>query len=185
MNTFRSFLILLLVFLFSAFTFVPLAHKIPEINRFIPAMVYELPPTASLTFVLDNKSVKTGEELCVELKAEGFEQILSMQYSAHWDANVLKFKEIRNLNLPGLTKSNFGENIATNGTLTFSWYDPKFTGASIEQDKPIFMLCFDAVGKTGATTTISFDGKPTPIEIADTRGNFMELKTRGGKISIQ
>ncbi len=184
-NKFHRFLLFLMIAIMSAFTFVPPAHQIPETNRFIPEMVYELPPVATITFVMTDTVVKQGDPVCLRMTAEGFEKILTMQYSMHWDPQVIKFKQVSRLNLPGLTDSNFGLNTVKEGTLTFSWYDPGFTGVSRPSDSELFTLCFEAVGKGASSTKLTFDGKPTPVEVADSGGVLLDLHHRGGEVKIQ
>ena len=45
---FKHILLILGLAILSAFTFVPPAHNVPETNRFVPEMVYELPPVLPL-----------------------------------------------------------------------------------------------------------------------------------------
>lgn len=185
MKNFRYNLILLFIVVVSAFSFVPPPHKIPERNQFIPEVVYELPPVSTLTLTASDLTAKKGETVCVEIKAKDFEQILSMQFSMNWNPNVLKFKEVRNFGLTGMSIQSFGTHIIEKGALTYSWYDPALRGFSKPDGIKLFEVCFEAVGNAGSKTRFEFGGKPTMVEIANSAGVFLDLRTAGGAISIK
>ncbi|MBI5915181.1 MAG: hypothetical protein HY842_07370 [Bacteroidetes bacterium] len=185
MKNFRYHLLLFIVVVMSAFSFVPMSHKPLEINRFIPEAVYELPPVSIFTLTASDIVAANGEEVCIEVKAKEFEQILSMQYSMNWDANVLKFKAVRNFGLNGMGLQNFGSHLAANGTLTFSWYDPALRGFSKPAGTKLYEVCFEAVGEPGSKAKFEFNGKPTMVEIANSSGVFLDLRTEGGAIEVK
>ena len=182
---FQYYLLLLGLVFLSAFTFVPSAHKPLEINRFIPEAVYELPPVATFTLTASDMVAEKNSEVCVEVKAKDFHEILSMQYSMNWDVNVLKFKEVRGYNLPGMSKNNFGEHLVDQGMLTFSWYDPNLRGLSKPDGIKLYEVCFEAAGEPGSKSKIEFSGKPTLIEIANGTGVFLDLRTENGTVEIK
>ncbi len=185
MKNFRYRFLLLLIVVISAFSFVPPTHQLPERNRFIPEAVYELPPVATLTLTASEVEAAKGETACVEVKAKDFNQILSMQYSMNWDANVLKFKEVRSFGLEGMSIQSFGAHLASKGTLTFSWYDPSLRGFSKPEGHKLYELCFEVVGKPGSKSKFEFSGKPTTIEIANSASQFLELRSVSGLVTVK
>ncbi len=185
MKNFRYHLLLLFIVVVSAFSFVPPPHKIPERNQFIPVVVYEIPPIAALTLTASDVVAAKGETVCVEVKTKDFEQILSMQYSMNWDAKVLKFKEVRSFGLAGMGLQSFGAHLVQNGTLTFSWYDPGLRGFSKPDGHKLYEVCFEAVGSPGSKTRFEFSGKPTSVEIANSSGIFLDLRTESGEVRIE
>jgi len=48
-----------------------------------------------------------GTTVCVNVSVANFTDITEMQYSLNWDATVLQYSEIRNINLAGLTQASF------------------------------------------------------------------------------
>lgn len=184
MKNFRYQLLLLFIVVVSAFSFVPPPHKIPERNQFIPTVVYDIPPVAALTISASKLTAKQGETVCVEVKAKDFEQILSMQYSMNWNPKVLKFKEVRNFNISGMSIQSFGTHITSKGMLTFSWYDPALRGFSKPDGTELYEVCFEAIGNPGTSSTFEFSGNPTSIEIVNSSSVFLNLKTESGEVKI-
>ncbi len=181
---YRIFLFLSIAIM-AAFTLVPPVHQIPESNRFVPEVVYQKPPVATITLSTADASVVKGEEVCVAVAANDFKQILTMQYSMAWDANVLKFKQIKNYGLDGLDNRNFGLHLLDEGVLTFSWYDQALLGVTKDDGVRLYEMCFEATGETGSETTIEFTSKPTMIEIANASSVFLDLRTETGKVKIE
>lgn len=168
-----------------AFTLVPPPHQIPETNRFVPEVVYQKPPVAVLTLTTSDLEVTKNEEVCVAVAANGFEQILTMQYSMNWNPKVLKFKNFKTFGLPGMDERNFGQHLLDKGTITFSWYDQQLQGLTRKDGEVLYEMCFDAIGEAGSETSIEFTSKPTVIEIANASSVFLDLRTDTGIVSIQ
>ncbi len=184
MKNFRYHLLLLLIVIVSAFSFVPPPHKIPERNQFIPEVVYEVPPVAALTLIASDVEATKGETVCVAVKTKDFEQILSMQYSMNWNPNILKFKEVRNYGLNGMSIQSFGAHMVQKGTLTFSWYDPALHGFSRPDGTRLYEVCFEAIGDAGSKTRFEFSGNPTQVEVVNSSSIFLDLRTMGGEVKL-
>lgn len=185
MKNFRYHLLLLFIVVVSAFSFVPSPHKVPERNQFIPEIVYEMPPVATFTLTASDVVAAKGEMVCMEVKAKDFEQILSMQYSMNWNPSVLKFKEVRNFGLNGMSLQSFGAHLIDKGILTFSWYDPSLRGFSKPDGHKLYEVCFEAIGNPGSRAQFQFNGKPTTVEIANSSGVFLDLRTTGGTVTLK
>jgi hypothetical protein len=185
MKNFRYQLLLLFIVVVSAFSFVPPPHRIPERNQFVPTVVYDIPPVTALTVFSPKLTASKGETICVPVKTKDFHQILSMQYSMNWDANVLKFKEVRNYGLEGMGLQSFGSHLSAKGILTFSWYDPGLHGFSKPDETTLYEVCFDAIGNPGSKSAFEFSGQPTSIEIANAASVFLNLKAENGEVKIE
>jgi Cohesin domain len=164
---------------------VPPTHKIPERNQFIPEIVYEMPPVATLTLTASDVVAAKGETVCIGVTAKDFNQILSMQYSMNWDANVLKFKEVRSFGLDGMSNQSFGMHLVSKGILTHSWYDPSLRGFSKPDGHKLYEVCFETVGNAGSKSKFEFSGKPTSIEIANSSSVFLDLRTEAGQVTVK
>jgi hypothetical protein len=184
-NRFRQFLLVLAAVMIAAFTWMPPAHQIPDNNRFVPEVVYELPPVATFTLTASDVVAPKGSEVCIEVKTSDFNQILSMQYSMNWDAKILKFKEVRSYGLPGLTKNNFGQHLTEKGILTFSWYDPNLRGMTKNGEVKFYEVCFEATGEPGSKAQFYINSNPTVIEITNSAGVFLDLRTQGGAVEVK
>lgn len=138
-----------------------------------------------LTLAASNKTAQSGKQVCIDVTVKDFQKILSMQYSMKWSPKQLKFKEVRGINLAGLSESNFGNHITDKGLLTFAWYDPNIRGISIPDGTTIYQVCFDVVGAAGAKAYFQFTNHPTIIEISNAQGNFLDLNGSTGLIKIR
>ncbi|GAB4245248.1 MAG: hypothetical protein Kow0027_05460 [Saprospiraceae bacterium] len=134
------------------------------------------PVEGSIEMLTEGKEVSKGEEVCIPIRAKGFKEIVSMQYTLQWDPAILKFKSLRNFGLPGLSNQNFGTHITDKGKLTHAWFDINVKGITRPDDKPLYEVCFEAIGAPGSKTTIQFVEDPTIIEIANINSAFLELK---------
>ena len=179
------FFLFFCIAIMAAFTLVPPAHQIPDNNRFVPEVVYQKPPVATLTLTTQDLEVEKNKEVCVSVTANGFEQILTMQYSMNWDPNLLTFKNFKRFGLPGMDGRNFGQHLLEKGILTFSWYDQSLHGITKEDGVLLYELCFEANGEKGSETSIEFTSKPTLVEISNANGAFLDLRADIGKIVIQ
>ncbi len=143
------------------------------------------PVVGSMELFTEGKAVSKGQQVCIPIKAKGFKEIVSMQYTLQWDPSVLKFKALRNFGLPGMSQQNFGTQLTEKGKLTHAWFDLNVKGITLPDNSPLYELCFEATGEPGSKTTIQFIEDPTIIEIANVNSGFLELKQVPGVVKIQ
>ena len=184
-NKLFRFLLFFCIAIMASFTLVPPAHQIPDNNRFVPEVIYQIPPVESLTLATMDMKVAKDEEVCMAVSAKGFKDILTMQYSMNWDPAILKFKYFKTFGLKGMDARNFGQHLLDKGILTFSWYDQNLVGISHEDGVELYELCFVAVGEKGSETSLEISSKPTVVEIANASSIFLDLRTDTGKIKIK
>jgi len=118
-----------------------------------------------------------GDTICVDMTVEGFNFINSLQFSISWDATVLEFIELRDVN-PGnevfqLIPQIFGAVDADKGLMRFAYYDPNIDGESAPDGFRMARLCFRVTGNPGDKTSLSLSNFPLAIEAQDT--NDVEL----------
>lgn len=149
----------------------------------------QVPPATAApdTFRLEMPALEVSpdSQVCVPVRVDTFDNILSMQFSLHWDPAVLQFLQVGALSLPSLGRSNFGTHSVREGTLTFSWYDPQLRGFSRSGRVHCFDLCFRASGQPGSSSALTIDGQPTVIEIADAGGRILPLVCRSGSVRVR
>jgi len=125
-------------------------------------------------FVAD-QSVTTGSEICLDVKTQDFQKILSMQYTMNWNPNVLKFKEFGELNLKDLNASNFNTQIAAKGSMPLSWFDQDIKGLTMKDGSSIYQLCYEVIGAAGSSSRFIFTNDPVTIEISNAGGQILPL----------
>ena len=141
-------------------------------------------PNQELRIVLGDQTVQNGQQVCVEVEVHQFQQIMSMQYTLHWDPAVLRFDEVKGMNLKDLSANNFGTNAADQGRLTFSWFDQDLKSISLPDGSKIYQVCFTAVGQSGSQSPLYIDGNPVVIEISNAAGEVIGFAARRARVSI-
>lgn len=134
---------------------------------------------------ISDQTVQQGQQVCVDVTADGFTDILIAQFSIQYDPAKLQIVSSGNYNLSGLTSENIklpGDGNVPSGRVTFSWNDPGNNSVTIPNGTKIFQLCFNAIG-TG-TTTVSFVDTPTPIEVRNGAGEIQAFNSKSGTITI-
>ena len=124
-----------------------------------------------------------GASFCVDIQANGFVDILTLQMSMHWDTSIIRFDSLDNYNLPFGDENDFGyPSVIGLGTLTMSLANNDLVDVNLADGDALFQLCFTAVG-TGITG-ISIDDYPTFIEIYDVNINEVNLIVGESVITI-
>ncbi|HFA47377.1 MAG TPA: T9SS type B sorting domain-containing protein [Bacteroidetes bacterium] len=141
--------------------------------------------TTDLIVNAPNVTAEAGTNICLDFTVQNFNNILSMQYSMHFDPAVLQFTGVQGLNLPGFVVANIGTNNAGSGTLTLSWSDPNVTGVTVANNTVIYQACFDVVGASGQSSSFTFDGTPTPIEVVDGNGQPVTFLPSSGSVNVE
>lgn len=109
---------------------------------------------------------------------DGFDDIISMQFSIHWNLAAVSFDQVNFdfSGLPYLGAANFGAvpNNTDNGRLPFIWYDQNVQGITLPDGELLFSITFDKIAELEAM--ISITNLPFTAEIFDASGNPVNLK---------
>lgn len=142
-----------------------------------------IPKSYGQTFSASDAGINSGNEVCIDVSVADFQDIIAMQFSINYDGSLLTFSGLSNLSVLDLNNSNFGD-ISDQNAVTFSWIDPTLTGVNLNDGEIIFSLCFLANSAENTTTTISFSGNPTAIEILDSDDQLLSPSFNDGSITI-
>ncbi|WP_367391598.1 cohesin domain-containing protein [Lewinella sp. LCG006] len=134
------------------------------------------------TLSLADVSANQGDNICLPVTVNDFNNILGMQFSINYNAAALTFTGSQNFNaaLVGFTSASIGN--PTPGNLTFTWNDPFAAGVTLPNGATLLELCFTVTGST--TTTVSFSGTPTPIEIIDGNEMNVPFNSESGTVTV-
>ena len=111
-----------------------------------------------------------GTTVCFPITTENFDSIGSVQGGITWDPTVLKYKELKD---GGLTSVTANVTNADQGEMSILWLFDQ-DGVSLSDGTTLFEVCYDVVGSTGATTTVSFGDQPVAVEVAGVDGKAKE-----------
>jgi len=150
-------------------------------------MVMDCPPDA-FPVCASNEEAGIGEEVCVVVTAQNFNEIVSMEFSMGWNTSLLEFKEINvdDSQLGGLSVASFGNTAADQGKLSFSWLDqvtPDLSGVTLPNGSELFKVCFTTLAE--GLAAFRFTEDPNQFEIivgADTREE--EFNGNNGSVTI-
>ena len=119
-------------------------------------------PVNAIVLSFDVVKSTSGNLIKIPIKVSNFKDMMGMQFTINFDADVLKWNGISN-NILGI---DLGTNHANEGKLTFLWNDPNNNIKTLEDGTVIMELVFE---KTGFNTMnpLSLDGSITAIEAFD------------------
>ncbi|MEM9990590.1 MAG: cohesin domain-containing protein, partial [Bacteroidota bacterium] len=133
-------------------------------------------------------TVEPGSEVCLDVTADNFADLISMQFSMSWDVNALSFTRTENITtgLSAFNENSFGLTETDQGRLLVSWNaeDPS-VGTTLPNGSVLFQVCFNALGGNGTNTMVNFSNTPLEIEISDVNGNFLDVDVTGANVNIQ
>ncbi|MEZ5041746.1 MAG: cohesin domain-containing protein [Saprospiraceae bacterium] len=134
-----------------------------------------------ITLTIEDIAANQGDQVCLDVTASNFTNILSLQNSISYDPAVLQFSSISNTNLAGLSANSFGNPSA--GKITMSWADPNNTGLSVADGTVLFEICFNVIGTT-STTVVDFSNTPTPIKVVNGAQTEIGLTSNSGTVTV-
>ncbi len=140
--------------------------------------------TTMLSFELGEAAGMKGAEVVVPLQVKRFSQVLSFQFSLHWDPAVVRLVGAEQFGLNGLGAGNFGTGRTNEGILTVSWDDPEASGKTLADGVSIAGLRFLLVGETGAACNLFVNGAPTLIEAVDSTLTALAVTTVPGQVRV-
>ena len=138
-----------------------------------------------VTFSISPSLVDTtsGSSVCLDVEVQGFNSLVSAQYSINYDETVLEFTSTQNLNLNNLQSSNIAN--PAPGDITFSWLsDDLAVGTTVPDGTSIYQICFDVIGASMTESDIDFSGSPTGIEVADVSGTIVPFTGNSGLVTV-
>ena len=135
---------------------------------------------AQMTIFTDSQQVEQGETFTADVKVTGFNNIVSMQFSMSWDADVLELIGVENFELEGVRDDRFG--LFIDG-LRFAWIDDNLSGVTVEDSTTIFSVKLKALS-VDDVSSIEITDAPAVIEVVDVNENFLSVTTEGGTITV-
>ncbi len=116
----------------------------------------------ALYFDLPDETVYEGDTVRLSLKTENFNEIVSVQYSINWDANIIKYVDYEQVTLENVA---IGAVMADSGELRLSWFGIIGDPVSLPDNSTTIDLLFEAVGNVGDSTHVAMTGEPLEIQI--------------------
>lgn len=137
--------------------------------------------TNSVRFVVGSTNAAQGSQVDIPIRVKRFTNILSLQFSLHWDATAGQFVAVDQLGLAGL---NFGTMQTSSGTITVSWDDGASVPRTLPDDAVLFVLRLELMGPSGSVSSIWLDGTPTAMEVANAQLQVLPSYATTGELRI-
>ncbi|MGH1438071.1 MAG: cohesin domain-containing protein, partial [Lewinella sp.] len=95
-------------------------------------------PIEGFTLILADATANNGDNVCLPVTVNDFDNILGIQFSINYDPAALTFTGSQNFNpaLVGFTSASVGN--PTPGNLTFTWNDPFAAGVTLPDGDVLF-----------------------------------------------
>lgn len=174
------------------FTFDPkTAHVFKKPNANVDIGIY--PHNCAVTVIqpdgiqikISDVYGKPGDTVCYDYEVSNFKEITELGFSSVWAGDYLKFIEIKDFALAGLSASNF--QISSGDYFDVEWMSG--TPITLENGTSIFKVCFEVVGtppkdlnEIGLTQNCSTD--PIGIYGVGTFGDPLALSAASGGKNI-
>lgn len=135
----------------------------------------QLSTTDKFTLEIGTAWALPGEQVCLDVKAYNFTDMLGMQWSIEWDSSQLQFEGVDNINLPFLGPASFSFFADRLGMV---WYDLNVQGLSVPDGTSLFRMCFTVTG----SSAVDFAEVPTVLELVDLNGIITDYALIGGYV---
>lgn len=138
---------------------------------------------SGFAIIANDVDVTPGSNFCVDITANDFENILTMQFSMEWNPSIIQYTGVQNFGLPDLVEESFNPANTSNGRLPVSWSQNNtepvtITNSSCEDRPVLFQVCFSAIGAENTSSNFTFSGNPTSVEVVDGDGNEVADEAR-------
>jgi len=134
-----------------------------------------------LTLNTSSLSGETGDNVCMSVTVDNFTDVLGLQGSMAWNPSVLTFTGVENIAIDDMIISD--ANAAT-GTFSFLWFDNTTVNpVSLANGTTLFDVCFDIIGASGSSSTVSFSNAP-PLEFTDSNEDVIPSSASSSTISV-
>ncbi len=149
----------------------------------------DISPVKNVTLSLDSIiGGAPGDQVKVPLRVVDFADLMTMQFTIAWDANLLTYNSIADIAIGNVSGGSFGLDEIGNGFLTFSWNTSSLSDTTIIDNTAIYSIVFDVTNTVCGDGAVTIDESPAaiaPIEIADENLCVANVTVIGGNIEIQ
>ncbi len=112
---------------------------------------------------------QTATEKVYNFIADDFDHIIAWQYNFFFDSTKMRFKEIRNPIIQGLSSGNFNE--GTPGVLTTVWLDPDVLPNDYPTPVVAFQIAMELLDPGGSALCFSTDPMEYEIILSEDSGD--------------
>lgn len=138
-----------------------------------------------LTLLMEDRQVAPGEKACLPISAQGFQDLIGMQFSIRWNPEELTFANIENMELVDLSLQNFGATYAEKGVVALSWIHQSLQGVNLPHNAHLFDICFTPKVSSGNSAEVRFEPRPTPYEVINIQEEILQFSGVNAHILVK
>lgn len=145
------------------------------------------PRQSSDVFALSLGNVKGAatDTLCVPVTASGFNNLIGLQFSIRWEREQLRYVQVKNLEVPDLYKTNFGDTHNELGVVALSWIHQTLKGVTLPPNSHLFDICFQPTAPAGTKVGIRLEPRPVAFEAITVQEELMQFEANNGSITVE
>ena len=119
-----------------------------------------------VTFSLPSIQADPGDNVCLPITVQEFNNISSFMASVSFNENILQYTGAQSFGITTFSQNNINANDADNGNVGFTWLDISTVNAATIPDGDVLVeLCFDVIGNPGQSSLVEFSNTPFNINI--------------------
>ena len=139
----------------------------------------------SPTLIAQGGDGNPGEEICLQITTQDFDDITKAFFNLSWEPNDLSYVGVQNFSLPGLDNNSFLINpLPSSGDLGVTWEGPG--PVSVPDGTVLFDICFEIIGDPDSCSLLLFTDYFVPIDIqtAQSNGTNVGLNGQGSEVCV-
>lgn len=141
-------------------------------------------PTQNIGVSAPNLTVPPGGQICIPLKVENFNGILSYSFNMTWDPTVLQYASFQNVN-PLLVGFNPAQDVTPFGSsVSLTFLSTPLNGVSIPDGGSLLEICFNVLGTLGDCTPITSPNAPAQIDFTNNLGEPVGFTFTNGQVCV-
>lgn len=143
-------------------------------------------PADNLKIVFPDTIAPPGTQICVPIKVENFNNLLTTNFTLQWDNKVLQYVGIQKAH-PATSfnaLNNLNEQFTADGKLGFIFFKNSGGVITIPNDGTLIEVCFDVIGPLGSCTGLTVTNDPSQIG-AENINSFVGMTIDTGSVCVK
>ena len=144
--------------------------------------------TSNVTLYANRTWGMPGDSVTVEVRVNGFIDIISFQASLNWDAGQLKFLGVSDFGIREFDEQNFGTSSAAKGHVRFLWEPSDAKADTLQDSTVLFVAHFEVIASYRMDVAVGFVDEsltdPFPIEFVNSLYEPLTVKPYAANVKV-
>ena len=143
----------------------------------------DMPACNAISMSMPSISTFAGQNVCLAVTVENFNNIDGLQFSIVYDDAILDFTNTQAYN-PSITNLSGGNFFNVGNAVNFVWTTATLNGNSLPDGAVMFEICFDVIGQIGECSPVQFSSDPVAIEVVQNGTGLIGFFGTDGQVCI-